>query len=265
MKHISITSNEVKKSVETKKILKDKLQKEGFEVYDEINENCDFIICIGGDGWFLKTAHDIDFKRIPIIAVNTGHLGFFAEVEGDELDYFVNYLKNDEFIIQTIDLIKTTIYANNEVTVINSVNEIVIKNICSRTVHLDISVDNRKIQSFSGDAILVSTPMGSTAYNYSAGGSIVDPSLDIIQLTPIAPMNTIAYRSFTSSVILANTSKIKICPENEFENSILVVADGIEHDFNEIEKIVIEKSCKNIDIYRMKDYDFFRRVCKKFL
>ncbi|MDD7754200.1 MAG: NAD(+)/NADH kinase, partial [Clostridiales bacterium] len=134
-----------------------------------------------------------------------------------------------------------------------------------RTVHLDLQVDGIKIEHFSGDGMLISTPMGSTAYNYSAGGSIVYPSLSLLQLTPIAPMNTNAYRSFTSSIILPTTSVISISPEFEFENSILIVVDGIEYNFTQIEEVKIYKSDKNVKLLRLNGYEFWDRVSEKFL
>lgn len=265
MKYISLSYNNLEKSIKTKEKLKIELEKENFVVFEQIKNEADLIISIGGDGTFLKTAHEINFKNIPLIGLNTGHLGFFTEFEESEIDTLIEFIKSSEFFVQEINLIKANIYSNNQKTTIDAINEIVIKNIASRTVHLDISVDKRKIQSFSGDAILVSTPMGSTAYNYSAGGSIVDPRLDIIQLTPIAPMNTTAYRSFTSSIILPSKSMIDIVPEHRFEKSILVVSDGIEYNFDEIEKIDISKSQVKIKLLRMKNYDFFERACEKFL
>lgn len=265
MKSITISCNNLDKSVKTKELLKSMLLKEGFFVLDSINESTELIISIGGDGSFLKTIRDFDFPDIPIIAINTGHLGFFSEFEANNIKDFINHLKSESFFIEEISCIEAKINSKNKVISINAVNEVVIKNILSRTVHLDIKVNSKKIQSFSGDAILISTPMGSTAYNYSAGGSIVDPSLDIIQLTPIAPMNTTAYRSFTSSIILPQYSVIDIIPEFRFENSILIVSDGVEYIFEDIESIKVKMSNISIKLLRMKNYEFWKRACEKFL
>lgn len=150
-------------------------------------------------------------------------------------------------------------------TEIEAINEIVIKNISSRTLHLDLLLNQNKMEKFSGDGMLISTPIGSTAYNYSAGGSLVDPSLELFQLTPIAPMNTKAYRSFTSSVIVPINSIITIYPNVRFENSIPIVVDGEEFRFNEIEKIDILKSKKRIKLLRLNNYEFWNRVSEKFL
>ena len=217
---ITIAYNNLDKSIETKNILVEKLLNSDFEVSEQIEENTELIISIGGDGSFLQTVHKFDFVDIPVIAINTGHLGFFAELSPDKIDTFISAYKNKEYFIQEAETIEANICTEDENIKLDAINEIVIKNIQSRTVHLDLQVDGIKIEHFSGDGMLISTPMGSTAYNYSAGGSIVDPNLNLLQLTPIAPMNTNAYRSFTSSIILPTTSVISISPEFDFENTI---------------------------------------------
>ena len=226
---ITIAYNNLDKSIETKNILVEKLLNSDFEVSEQIEENTELIISIGGDGSFLQTVHKFGFVDIPVIAINTGHLGFFAELSPDKIDTFINAYKNKEYFIQEAETIEANICTEDENIKLDAINEIVIKNIQSRTVHLDLQVDGIKIEHFSGDGMLISTPMGSTAYNYSAGGSIVDPNLNLLQLTPIAPMNTNAYRSFTSSIILPTTSVISISPEFDFENTILIVADGTQY------------------------------------
>ncbi len=262
---ITINSNELDKSIKTKQILSDKLQQAGFFTSDKIQDSTELIVSIGGDGSFLKTVNDFDFPDIPIIVINTGHLGFFAELDPGDIDEFIEDYKNEKCFIQEVYPLRASVCTKEKCTKIEAINEVVIKSVCSRTLHLDLKVNENKIQKFSGDGMLVSTPIGSTAYNYSAGGSIIDPSLDTLQLTPLAPMNTIAYRSFTSSIILSATSTISIIPEYRFENSILIVVDGVEYKFNDIEDISIQRSNIKIKLLRRSNYEFWKRVSEKFL
>ena len=169
---ITIAYNNLDKSIEAKNILVEKLLNSDFEVSEQIEENTELIISIGGDGSFLQTVHKFGFVDIPVIAINTGHLGFFAELSPDKIDTFINAYKNKEYFIQEAETIEANICTEDENIKLDAINEIVIKNIQSRTVHLDLQVDGIKIEHFSGDGMLISTPMGSTAYNYSAGGSI---------------------------------------------------------------------------------------------
>lgn len=262
---ITVNSNNLDKSMKTKEILIEKLKKNDFSVSSKIEKNTELIISIGGDGSFLKTIQDFKFPNIPIVVINTGHLGFFAEFDPEEIDEFIDLYKNNNFIIQEVHLLKGSICTKESSKDIYAVNEIVIKSVCSRTLHLDLKVNENKIQKFSGDGMLISTPIGSTAYNYSAGGSIIDPSLDTLQLTPLAPMNTIAYRSFTSSIVLSAKSTINIVPEYRFENSILVVVDGNEYRFNDITDINIIRSDLKLKLLRKSDFEFWKRASEKFL
>ena len=125
--------------------------------------------------------------------------------------------------------------------------------------------NKKHIQKFSGDGMIVSTPTGSTAYNYAAGGSIVDTSLELMQLTPLYPINTNAYRCFTSSIICSHDSVVNVSPECKFENSTLVVVDGLEYNFKEIDNISLSISDRKIKLLRTSNYEFWSRVCEKFL
>lgn len=186
------------------------------------------------------------------------------EFDPDEIDEFIELYKNNDFTIQEVHPLKGSICTKESSKDIYAVNEIVIKSVCSRTLHLDLRVNENKIQNFSGDGMLISTPIGSTAYNYSAGGSIIDPSLDTLQLTPLAPMNTIAYRSFTSSIVLSAKSTISIVPEYRFENSILVVVDGNEYRFNDITDIHIVRSDLKLKLLRRSDFEFWKEHLRNF-
>lgn len=262
---ITIAYNNLDKSVKTKEILIQKLNEVGFKVSEIVEKNTRLIISIGGDGSFLKTIRKFHFTHIPIIAINTGHLGFFAELSPNEIDKFIQlYIKGDYFI-QEVHPLEARIYTKEKCINIKAINEIVIKNIESRTVHLDLQVNGVKIEHFSGDGLLIGTPLGSTAYNYSAGGSIVDPELDLFQITPLSPMNTNAYRTFTSSVILPTSTLISISPEYEFEDSILIVVDGKEYKITQIEDVKIYKSKIKINLLRINGYEFWSRVSEKFL
>ena len=264
-KVVTVSSNSLKQSIKVRDILTKKLIKAGYYVSNKIEKNTELLISIGGDGSFLKTVHRFNFVDVPIIAINTGHLGFFAELSPNQIDYFINAYINKKYFIQQVRPLEAAIFTKGKRIDITAINEIVIKNIKSRTVHLDLKVNGIKIESFSGDGMLISTPIGSTAYNYSAGGSIVDPELNLLQLTPIAPMNTNAYRSFTSSIILPTTSIITISPEYDFENSILIVIDGTEYKFTHIDEVRVFKSDKKINLLRLDGYEFWDRVSEKFL
>jgi NAD+ kinase len=262
---INVFANENAISRETRRILKHKLEKSGFVVPRDYDADAELIICVGGDGSFLHTLHKYDFPNIPFIGINTGHLGFFQELYPDQMDEFIFKYKKGSYAIQEFKTIGANISTVNEKTYVRGLNEIVIRGDKSITAHLNISIEDSFVERFSGDGILVATPAGSTAYNYALGGSIVDPRLSLLQITPIAPMNTTAYRSFMSSVIVPPDLTVNIYPEYTSDNSILIIVDGLEYRFQEITDISINFSETTVKLLRFENYDFWNKVKSKFL
>lgn len=265
MRIINIFANETELSKETKKLLKRKLEKSGFVVPQQFDLNAELIICIGGDGSFLETLHRHDFPHIPFMGINTGHLGFFQELHPGELDEFIFKYKQGKYVIQDLKTVKAVASDGKDTFTYKGLNEIVFKGARSRTVHLNVSIGDSFIERFSGDGLLVSTPAGSTAYNYSLGGSLVDPRLNLLQVTPIAPMNTTAYRSFTSSMLLPPDLSIRIYPEFPLREEMLITADGMEYNHSGIEEIEISFAATMVKLLRFEQYDFWTKVKSKFL
>ncbi|WP_026476135.1 NAD(+)/NADH kinase [Alkaliphilus transvaalensis] len=264
-KIIYIVYNESKFSIDTASYVKRKFEELGYHVCEDFDYNAELIVCIGGDGSLLRTLHNHQFPEIPIVGINTGHLGFLVEINPDEIDNFLEKYINGEYFIEDVNPIEGVICTRTDCINTFAVNEIVIKGDKSRTIHLDLSVNDQLVQRFSGDGILLATSTGSTAYNYSIGGSIVDPSLDVIQVSPLAPINTNAYRSFTSSMILPSSATIKVNPEYRFEDSIVIVSDGMEHRHSSIIEVSLKLSTLNIKMLRLKGFEFWTKVKNKFL
>ncbi|WP_130863920.1 NAD(+)/NADH kinase [Bacilliculturomica massiliensis] len=262
---INIFSNSSSISKETRNVLKQKLEKCGFVVPRHFDPAAELIVCVGGDGSFLKTLHRYEFPDIPFVGVNTGHLGFFQELYPDQLDEFIFKYKQGEYEVQDLKTVEASVTVGEKECAKVGLNEIVIKGARSQLVHLNMSIGDSFIERFSGDGILVATSAGSTAYNYALGGSIVDPRLNLLQITPISPMNTTAYRSFTSSVLLPSGLTVNIYPENEDDRGMLVVVDGMEQRFSSIDKVTVDIGPNIVRLLRMENYDFWTKVKSKFL
>jgi len=262
---ITVFSNNTEISKETVKLLCSKLEAHGFSVSDEFSPDSQLIVCIGGDGAFLTAVHSVGFPETPFVGINTGHLGFFQEIHPDQVDGFISDFKSGKYRMQHLRAVKTDIILENSTVELVGLNEIVIKGSGSYSIHLDISIGGSFIERFSGDGILVATPAGSTAYNYSLGGSIVDPRLKLLQVTPIAPMNTTAYRSFTSSILLPSDLSLGVAPERRGDSDLIISTDGIEHRYKNISEIHIYFSDTIINLIRFESYDFWNKVKNKFL
>ena len=264
-KKVFICSNQTETSKKTAYELQSKLQAADFLVMNEFNDNTDLLISIGGDGATLKAIHEYDFPEVPIIGVNTGRLGFFQEIHPEQLDEFIDNYINNKYRLQPLSTVKATVHTKDKTFVRHGLNEIVITGGRPTTVHLNISIDNTFIEKFSGDGIVISTPAGSTAYNYSLGGAIVDPRIKLLQITPVAPMNTTAYRSFTSSLLLPPDLPIDITPENDRSNKISIISDGVDYDYYDVDEIKIEFAQKIVNLLRFESYEFWAKVKSKFL
>ncbi len=253
-------------SARTFETLSDKMSLRGYDVNTEYkDDSTDLIVCIGGDGAFLRAIHTCDFPSCPIVGINTGHLGFFQDVLPEGIDQFIDQYESGEYSLQHLNTVRATVTTEDGKKQTQlGLNEITIKGNRSYSVHLFISIGNQPIEKFSGDGLIFATSSGSTAYNYSVGGSISDPRLNVLQVTPIAPMNTTAYRSFTSSILLPADLSLGVVPEQR-ENHIFVTNDSRESEYTNVKDIEVRVSNTSVHLIRLKGYDFWSKVKDKFL
>lgn len=264
-KKIFLYSNGRRASIECEDMFRRKIPDIGLSIIDEYSPDADLLICIGGDGTFLEALHKFKFPQMPIIGINTGHLGFFQELMPDQLDYLLSEFKAEHYKLQPMSTAEIEIQTSVGKYRHMGLNEVVIRSPNNHTIHLDISIDGVFMQRFSGDGVVVSTPAGSTAYNYSLGGSIVDPRLMLLQLTPIAPMNTTAYRSFTSSILIPSDLKFGLVPEVDSASAITVVYDGYSANYTDVREMNVTYSPVKVHLVRFDRYDFWTKVKSKFL
>jgi NAD+ kinase len=238
----------------------------GYEPVKEFTGDEDLLACIGGDGTFLSFVHKCGFPKVPIIGINTGHLGFFQEALPTNMRETIEYISAGNYQIQNISPVQARIVTRRGDFMRTGLNEIVVRGPFSHASHYEVSIDNTKIQDFSGDGIIISTPVGSTAYNYSLGGSLISPELDVLQLTPIAPMSTSAYRCFNSSLILPSRDTITIAGTGRCEGGTVMVSfDGRTHEFGGVQRIEVTRSDKEIHLIRMSSYDHWSKLSSKLL
>lgn len=261
--YIYVNDTEVSKSIEAN--LRNKLIKSGLRVYEDFSEETQLIICIGGDGTLLHLMQHLDFPKTPVVGINTGHLGFFQEVSPENLDDFIFMYNQGQFTLQSFSTVKCRVKTDVGTFYHTGLNEIAVKGTLTYPVHLNIAINDAFIERFSGDGLCVATPAGSTAYNYSLGGSIVDPRLNLLQVTPIAPMNSIAYRSFTSSLLLPANDSLTIKPCTEHDDRISLVYDGFLTEYPHVNEIKISLSRKKVNMIRFGNLRFWDKAKSKFL
>ena len=266
-KKVFIYSNITEKSRLIEQDLRNKLVKSGLRVYEEYDpQETELILCVGGDGTLLRLMQELDFPETPVIGINTGHLGFFQEVLPDNIDEMIYQYNQGNYTLQPFSTVTGIVKTDSGEFTHTGLNEIAIKGAPTYPVHLNISINDSFIERFSGDGICVSTPAGSTAYNYSLDGAIVDPRLNVLQMAPIAPINSIAYRSFTSSILLPESDTLNIQPSLEYDDdSLLVIFDGNLTEYLNVREIKISLSEKKVNMVRFKGQHFWDKCKSKFL
>ncbi|NLW40336.1 MAG: NAD(+)/NADH kinase [Tissierellia bacterium] len=262
---INVIYNYNSPSKKTYSILTEKLKKKGFIIPEKYDEKAELNICIGGDGAFLRAIHRFNFPNIPFIGINTGHLGFFQEILPENIDDFIEKYINEDYMIEEIFLVKASVTTKEKSFQLYGVNEIVIKGIRSKVVHLEVFIDGNHLESFCGDGIIISTPAGSTAYNFSSGGSIIYPSLKTLQITPLSPISSRAYRSLPNSTVVPGEIPITIKPEYRYENSILIVVDGFEIKYDNLTEITFTVPSKTISRLNFDKNMYWNNLKSKFL
>ena len=262
---INIVENGQEGSKKIEELMRRMLHENGFVVSESFDQNAELTICIGGDGSLLNLLANYDFPEMPIIGVNTGHLGFFQELSVHDLGRFVDLYKKEKFSKQQLKAVYADISTPEGSNRTVGLNEIVIKGGSSHLAHLRICIGDTFIEDFCGDGIVISSPAGSTAYNYSLGGSIVDPRLDLLQVTPIAAINSTAYRSFTSSILLPAEISLCVFPNYPKTDELLITADGFEKVYYGITEIRAGFTDKYVTLLRFEDYSFWNTVKNKLL
>ena len=266
MKKYYIYTNGTDSSNAVISVLKEKFSAAGLCIADSFTKDTDFILCVGGDGTLLRLLPTLNYPQIPIIGINTGHMGFFQEFESDQIDELVELCCSGKYTLQHHKLLRAEVYKNGSlIGEHKSINDVTIRNNIARLTHLKVSIGDTFIERFSGDGVIISTPVGSTAYNYSVGGAIIDPRNDVLQISPIAPMNSVAFRSFTSSLLLPPGLEVVITPDEEFERTAIIMLDGFEYYYSDFDEIRVGMPGEEVIIVRGEKYDFWSKVTEKFL
>ncbi len=231
---------------------------------DTIPGNTECILVLGGDGTLLQAARDTFKREIPILGVNLGRIGYLAEVEKSNIDAAMEALIHDQYQIESRMMIHGIIIRDQKVVEeSNALNDIVIARFSSlRIVNYNIYVNNMLLKSYTADGIIISTPTGSTAYNMSAGGPIVDPKASLMVLTPICPHTFI-----TRSIVLSSEDVIKVIigPGREGQDQEVEASYDGRHKviLKTGDSMQINKSKEIIKIIKLNQVSFLETLHEK--
>lgn len=229
--------------------------------YTEVCENPDYVFSFGGDGTFLDAVNQYGLNPI-YVPVNMGTLGFYSSWGPDGFAKLKEDLKQHHTIFApSLDI---AVYENtgvkhyfciNEMTLINPIN----------TQILDVYVNGFEVEKFRGTGICVSTPTGSTAYNKSLGGAIYSQEKELFQLTHIAAINNVHYRSIGNSVLFGSDEILEFkTDENNYANTTLMV-DRKTYAMTNVNNVSVALGEKKVQILVPQDNNFYKRVKSAFI
>lgn len=212
-------------------------------VYDP---NAVLNLVIGGDGTFLTAVHTSNFSSIPFLGINTGTLGFYQESDYRNLDENMQHLIKGEYSYDKLMLIKAKAITEAWTYERLCVNEFAVRANDHKTLHFSLSVDGISLINMAGDGLLISTPAGSTAYNLSAGGSILYQTLRGYQITPISPLRSKSYEALPASIVLPSSAKCSLTFSHEDSYHVDLVTDGNSDHFLGLKRLEFEQTNKTI-------------------
>jgi NAD+ kinase len=166
----------------------------------------DLLLVFGGDGTMLRAAREIAGSHTPILGINIGSLGFLTAVPSDELAFALQHVWKGEFSFESRMLIQATGHCNGQKVEQPALNDLVIsRGIATRLIELEVRVNGDALTSYRCDGLIISSPTGSTAYSLAAGGAVVFPTAQVLELTPVCP-HTLSNRS----LILPQSALIEV-------------------------------------------------------
>ena len=229
-------------------------------VFDNYNFDVDFVISIGGDGTFLRAASMVGSKATPIIGVNTGRLGFLADIHPDEIDHAIAEIADGHYAVEPHavimveadgEIIEGSPFALNDIAVLKRDN--------AAMISVRTCINGEYLVTYQADGLIVSTPTGSTAYGLSNGGPIIVPDADILCLTPVAP-----HSLNVRPIVINDDSEITLEVESRSHN-FLVAIDGRSEKLLESTRLTIRKAPYTINIVKRDSRSYFSTLREKMM
>jgi len=260
-----ITNKTKDKSLEVTYQIKNYIESKGKECLlavdgKEVPEGTECILVIGGDGTLIRAARELQFRDIPLMGINMGTLGYLTEVDISNLNESLDALMSDETCMEARMMLHGEV--NGEIEDI-ALNDIVLTRKGElRVIKFNIYVNGELLNTYRADGVIISTPTGSTAYNLSAGGPIVQPTAAMFVITPIC-----SHSLNTSSIVLSADDEItlEIGPGRDggVDNASITFDGERSIDVSTGDKIVVRKAKDTTKLVKLSKVSFLERLRKK--
>jgi NAD+ kinase len=220
----------------------------------EAGSGADLIIVLGGDGTMISAARLVENREIPVIGINYGGLGYLTEFRIEEIYDALETVLRGEFVAEDRAMLDVEHLNGDETSLRGRVlNDVVInKTVLARIIEIDVSLNGEFVNSFRADGLIIGTPTGSTAYNLSAGGPIIHPSVSSVVITPICPF-TLTNRP----LVVSDDSEIEVCLRNESDGVMLTLDGQVGAPMKLNDRLRIRKSKTSFKLIRPTNRNYF--------
>lgn len=237
---------------------------DGIEVVaaEDLVVGCDLVITLGGDGTILRAAELTHAAGIPILGVNLGHVGFLAELESDGVDSMIDAVVSRRYAIE--ERLTLEVQILREKTVVGStwaLNEASVEKAArERMLEVVIEVDGRPLSRFGCDGVVFATPTGSTAYNFSAGGPVVWPTVEALLMVPIS-----AHALFARPLVVAPSSVMAVEVLADTQGAGILWCDGRRRvELPPGARVEVRRGPTSVRLVRLHEAPFTDRLVAKF-
>ncbi len=229
---------------------------------EQAAEQCDIMIAIGGDGTIMHAAHHAAKQDKPVLGINAGRLGFLAGLEKQELGLLENLITQEYTIDKRMMLKVSHFDGDTLLSESHCLNDCVVaRGLSLRLCEIEVEADGKKVRDYLADGIIVATPTGSTAYSLSAGGPVVDTSIESLILTPIC-----SHSLFSRSMIFRRDTAITITVKNPEGSLPVFSCDGkIGIEIKQGNRVVIERSDRAVKLIKIKADSFSDILSQKMI
>jgi len=230
---------------------------------DDAPHDLELAIVLGGDGTILRAAELVRDSGAPVLGINMGHVGFLAEIDRDDMDAAMHRVIARDYEVEERLALSVTVkdaagdvvyetWALNEATVEKASRE--------RMIEVVVEIDGRPLSSFGCDGMVVSTPTGSTAYNFSAGGPVIWPTVEAIAVVPLS-----AHALFAKPLVVGPEASVAIEMLERTDGTGILWCDGRRsHELPRGARVVVSRSAQPVRLARLHPAAFTDRLVRKF-
>ncbi|MDE6035950.1 MAG: NAD(+)/NADH kinase [Ruminococcus sp.] len=229
-----------------------------FEDIKKSVRTADFVIAIGGDGTILRCSQLLMGTDTKLLGINTGTLGFMAGLEADQLDK-LELLKTGDYEISERMTLDLTCTENGRQVTYTALNEVSARSGSFRICDFEVYSDGYLVGRYRADGVLFSTPSGSTAYALSAGGPVIEPDLECIEMTQICP-----HSLFSRTTLFSSCRKLTLTSRTRNGEYMVISVDGERHiQLEKDQSIEIGRGKNNIRFVNVVGNSFHESLCRK--